>query len=163
MGVRSIAVLLYMPAMALASFDSLVSTVSAETGVPAPIIRAVCTHESQSFHKGRRQPWPWTLNVAGQGYWFRDRESATLYAELELVTGTSSIDIGLCQINWRWHGHHFSSIAELMDPAVNVRYAAQHLKSLKGDNTWQEAIGAYHSPSNRSRAEAYATAVLSAL
>jgi hypothetical protein len=158
-------VLLSMPLSAVASFNDLLDSVSQETGVPTEIIKAVCTHESQSFHNGKRQPWPWTLNVGGKGLWFKTKRSAVAYAELELMDGTEPVklDIGMCQINWYWHGEEFASISVLMDPIENIKYAAKHLKDLKKGKSWEYAIGAYHSPSNQVRAKAYASAVLSSL
>lgn len=146
-----------------ASFDHFLEIVSAETGVPSNIIEAVCTHESQSYHNGKRQPWPWTLNVNGRGLWFKSKHSAVTYVKLELMDGISpvKIDVGMCQINWHWHGKKFASVDELMDPKTNIRYAANYLKSLKKGRTWKYAIGAYHSPSNQARAQKYASAVLS--
>ena len=149
----------------LASLDSLLDSVSIDTGVPKEIINAVCTHESQSFHEGKRQPWPWTLNIKGKGVWFKNKISAVTFAELELMSGTKpiNIDVGMCQINWHWHRDRFNSISELMEPRVNIRYAANHLKKLKKGNSWKFAIGAYHSPSNKNRAKKYASQVLSSL
>ncbi|MCS6271885.1 lytic transglycosylase domain-containing protein [Shewanella baltica] len=134
--------------------------VSKETSVPEEVLLAVCTHESQSFYNGKRQPWPWTINVAGDGFWFKNKESAVTYADLELDIGeTKSIDIGLCQINWYWHGSNFESVSELMDPITNVRYAAKYLSYLKGGKSWEYAVGAYHSPSNAERARLYSESV----
>lgn len=141
-------------------FDKVVRKVSSETGVPAEVITKVCVHESQSFHKGKRQAWPWTLNIAGRGIWYKDRLSATVAAEMELSKGKRNIDVGMCQINWRWHGSHFRSVGELLDPLQNMTYAAKYLMKIKRGRTWEETIGAYHSPSNLARAKKYAKAVL---
>ena len=154
---------LSLPAMA--SFNELLASVSDETGVPAEIIEAVCTHESQSFHNGKRQPWPWTLNVGGRGLWFKTQHSAVIYAALELMDGTEPVklDVGMCQINWYWHGEGFASIGALMDPRANITYAANHLKEVKKGQSWEYAVGAYHSPSNQAKAKEYTSAVLSSL
>lgn len=154
---------LSLPSMA--SFNDLLDLVSDETGVPTEIIKAVCTHESQSYYNGKRQPWPWTLNIGGKGLWFKTKYSAVAYAELELMDGTEPVklDVGMCQINWYWHGQGFASVGALMDPRANIQYAANHLKNLKKGKSWEYAIGAYHSPSNQVRAKKYASAVLSSL
>lgn len=143
-------------------WERLLETIAHESQVPAAVLGAVCTYESQTVHQGQRQPWPWTLNVRGRGFWFKNRESAVAYADIERQTHRN-FDVGLCQINWRWHGHHFSSINELIDPERNLRYAALYLSKLrKQKNSWISAIGAYHSPSNSERARAYVERVLSA-
>lgn len=154
---------LCLPLPAKASLDHLLAAVSAETGVPIEIIEAVCTHESQSFYQGKRQPWPWTLNIGGRGLWFTTQHSAVAYAKLELIAGTEpvKIDVGMCQINWYWHGQQFASISALMDPRENIKYAAKQLKHFKQGQSWEYAIGAYHAPSNQARAKEYASAVLS--
>lgn len=160
-----ISFLLLISSDAAAGVDRLLGAISAETGVPKWVINSVCTHESQTFHNGKRQPWPWTLNVAGKGYWFNTKQAAINYAELEfsLSSPNASIDVGMCQVNWYWHGQNFDSVSELIDPVNNVRYAANFLKQLKKDNSsWEQAIGAYHSPVDKKRAANYAKAVLSA-
>jgi len=143
-----------------ASFDKLVKSVSSRFDTPDWVIRKVCTHESQSYFKGKRQPWPWTLNVAGKSYWFKDKGSAISFAELELMSGKTNFDVGICQINWRWHGHNFSSVRELFNPIKNIEYAIKYLKKIKGDRSWKYAIGAYHSPNNQERAAQYVSSVL---
>lgn len=140
--------------------DELALSVAAKTDVPAELVKNVCIHESQSFYKGGRQAWPWTLNVGGKGYWFRNRHSAVRYANIMLVRGVRNIDVGICQINWRWHGYKFKSVDELIDPERNMLYAANTLKQLKGEKSWQYAVGAYHAPGNKKRSDEYAKKVL---
>ncbi|MCT8873809.1 transglycosylase SLT domain-containing protein [Shewanella xiamenensis] len=142
-------------------FSSLVEQASQDTGVPSNIISKVCTHESKTFHNGKTQPWPWTLNVSGKGYWFKSKMTAVVYAKLELMSGNSMIDVGICQINWYWHGGNFDSIEELMNPKNNIYYAATYLKKIKGGQSWEYAVGAYHSLKNKELAKAYAEKVLS--
>ena len=121
---------------AFASFDRLLDAVSGESGVPKHTLKAVCTHESESYYKGKRQPWPWTLNVGGKGIWFKSRSAAVAYAELELLGGTNPVklDVGMCQINWFWHREKFNSINSLINPAANIRYAAKYRKNIKRGN-----------------------------
>lgn len=57
-----------------------------------------------------------------------------------------SVDIGLMQINWKFHGHHFDSMAALFDPATNIDYAARHLKALLDEHgDLEQAVAHYHS------------------
>jgi hypothetical protein len=59
---------------------------------------------------------------------------------------TRSVDIGLMQINWKFHGRHFESVAQLFEPEVNVKYAAQYLqKLLREHQTIEQAVAFYHS------------------
>lgn len=57
-----------------------------------------------------------------------------------------SVDIGLMQINWKFHGRHFDSMQALFDPATNLDYAARYLKSLlKEHGDVEKAVAHYHS------------------
>lgn len=57
-----------------------------------------------------------------------------------------SVDIGLMQINWKFHGEHFDSMQALFDPATNLDYAARFLKSLlKEHGDLEQAVAHYHS------------------
>lgn len=57
-----------------------------------------------------------------------------------------SVDIGLMQINWKFHGEHFESMEELFDPATNMDYAARFLrKLLKEHGDTETAVAHYHS------------------
>ncbi|MGY6126717.1 lytic transglycosylase (plasmid) [Paraburkholderia strydomiana] len=44
--------------------------------------------------------WPWTLNVAGQGYFFKSREDAYRVVQSLIARGRSDFDVGIMQINW---------------------------------------------------------------
>jgi len=57
-----------------------------------------------------------------------------------------SVDIGLMQINWKFHGRHFESMQQLFDPATNLDYAARYLKRLlKEHGDLEQAVAHYHS------------------
>lgn len=57
-----------------------------------------------------------------------------------------NVDIGLMQINWKWHGDRVPSLERLFDVDYNIAYAAFHLKELMAKYPVDEAIGRYHSP-----------------
>jgi soluble lytic murein transglycosylase-like protein len=49
------------------------------------------------------------------------------------------------QINLRFHGADFRSLNEMFDPARNVEYAANFLKSLKAqEGSWTLAVARYN-------------------
>ena len=57
-----------------------------------------------------------------------------------------NLDIGCFQINLRWHGHAFASVAQMFDPLANARYAAEFLTDLHREfGDWDAAVAAYHS------------------
>ncbi len=124
-------------------------------GVPLDVLRAISRVETGRTHEGRLQPWPWTINVEGQGYWFTSELEAKTYVFRIFKAGKRSFDIGCFQINYRWHGKAFRSIDAMFDPQENATYAARFLKDLYAElGSWPAAAGAYHSRTP-SLAEAY--------
>jgi hypothetical protein len=126
--------------------DAAAHRAATETGVPVDLLLAIGRAESGRTVAGRFAPWPWTVNVAGNGRYFADRDAATRHAEAALQGGTTNVDIGCFQINHRWHGRAFASLEDMFDPDANARYAADFLLRLHRDaGTWASAAGAYHS------------------
>jgi hypothetical protein len=117
---------------------------SAETGVPLAVLVAITQTETGRGDAAR--PWPWTVNLAGEGHYFETPDAADSFARQAFAAGKRSFDIGCFQINYRWHGDAFASITAMFDPATNARYAARLLKSLYTETgDWSRAAGAYHS------------------
>lgn len=144
-----------------ADMSALMSHAAKKHNVPEHVLKAVCTWESQTYSAGKRQPWPWTLNVAGDPAYFRSYYGAAIALNKAILSGIENIDIGMCQINWYWHKSRFKKASELLIPKVNVEYASAYLRELKTkDRTWQETIGRYHSPGCASCAQAYSQRVL---
>lgn len=115
-------------------------------GVPLDVLRAITRVETGRSRDGRLQPWPWAINVEGQGYWFASEVEAKAYVFDIFKAGRRSFDIGCFQINYRWHGKAFRSIDAMFDPHENARYAARFLKDLHAElGSWPAAAGAYHS------------------
>ncbi len=58
------------------------------------------------------------------------------------------------QINFRYHGAKFGSVAAMFDPARNVDYAAQFLRDLKTrEGTWTLAVARYNAGPNNNPAQ----------
>ena len=96
---------------------------AAKTGVPYDVLIAIATVET-----GRNnQPWPWTVNFAGEGHWYDSATDAALSVQQALSTGATNIDIGCFQLNYRWHAKAFTSVEDMLDPARNAIYAAEFL------------------------------------
>lgn len=126
--------------------DEAAGIVSAESGVPLDVLRAISLTETGRKKGGRFQPWPWTVNMEGVGKWFDDYASAQSYVDRHFDRGARSFDVGCFQINYRWHGHAFASVEEMFDPLANARYAARFLGELHDEfGDWSRAAGAYHS------------------
>ena len=112
------------------------------------------------------QPWPWSVNQAGQGHWFKTPEEAVDFVEDQLDLGLRNFDVGCFQLNHRWHSKGFHSTIDMFDPVSNATYAAQFLNDLfaeKGD--WSLAAAAYHSrtPDFAERYQAKFDAILASL
>jgi len=138
-------------------------------GVPADVLYALARTESGRTQKGEHKPWPWTLNIAGQGRYFNSRSEAcsALRAALE---DTRLIDVGVAQLNIRWNpelfgaGKRFSDPCAGLDPQHNLDAAAAILRSHFDDTGhWLTAVGRYHRPAGGEAAHYYARAVASRL
>lgn len=119
----------------------------AERGeAPVEILRALTRTETGRRMEGALRPWPWTVNMEGEGFWFDSRAEALDFVTRRHAEGARSFDIGCFQINFRWHGEAFASLNEMFDPIINARYAARFLAELKAEGgDWRAAIGRYHS------------------
>lgn len=129
-------------------------------GVPVGILFAMSQAESGREEAGAFGPWPWTLNVAGTAQRFADREELFEGLMAALGTGEMMIDVGPMQINWYWQFSVMGSPWRITDPAVNIKIAAQILKShYERSGDWWDAVGRYHrpadSPQDRLIAERY--------
>ncbi|SPF81224.1 transglycosylase SLT domain-containing protein [Pseudoprimorskyibacter insulae] len=117
-----------------------------ELNIPTNIMRALTRLETGRRIDGALQPWPWTVNMEGDGHWFDTEDAARSYVFKHFKLGKRSFDVGCFQINYRWHGQAFRSVDEMFDPAANARYAGQFLQSLYEEKgNWEAAVGAYHS------------------
>lgn len=132
--------------------------VAAAHGIPHELFYAVALAES-----GKRiaqhhliRPWPWTLNIAGQGQYYASRRAAVAAAHQALARGERSVDFGLMQVNWVYHGQALGSVERAIDPYHNLEVGAAILAGCyraRGD--WWDAVGCYHAPNNVERATRY--------
>ena len=133
-------------------------TIAAEYGVPPSVLYAIALTESGTRVDAKRsiRPWPWTLNVSGQGRFYATRKAAADALAFLLASGRESVDIGLMQVNRRYHRKRLGTPQLALDPYHNLRVAAAILQDcLRGRQDWWEAIGCYHAPNNPSRAARY--------
>ena len=71
-------------------------------------------------------PYSWTLRLPNKPIY----ATSKMHAKEELfgiLKYTSSVDVGLMQINWRWHKHRVKRPEDLLDPLTNVRIGADIL------------------------------------
>lgn len=126
--------------------DAAAQHAAKKTGVPVDVLRAITRVETGRHIDNTLQPWPWTVNMEGEGKWFPSEYAARKFVFERFKSGARSFDVGCFQINYRWHSKAFSSIDEMFDPKTNAEYAARFLKTLHLElGTWEKAAGAYHS------------------
>ncbi len=126
--------------------DQAAHRAASEFGVPFPVLWSITRTETGRSQGGRLRPWPWTVNMEGDGHWFDTEQEALAFASMHFDRGARSFDIGCFQINFKWHGASFRSLDDMFDPNENARYAAAFLARLyRESGNWSEAAGAYHS------------------
>ena len=132
--------------------------VAIANGIPADIIYAVALAESGRNLGDHRplRPWPWTLNIHGEGVYFNDRQSAWRAAVASIARQRTSVDIGLMQVNWRYHSQRLIDPWRALDPYANLQAAAEILMNCQQRlSDWWASVGCYHAPSNPERARRY--------
>lgn len=132
-------------------------------GIPPHLLHSISYVESAKWDPITKKysPWPWTVNVQGDGKHFKTKQEAIDYVRRAWNKGVRSIDVGCNQINLFFHGHNFRDLEHAFDPQSNINYAANFLKEhYKQTNNWFTSIARYHSAEN-SRGIPYAKKVLS--
>ena len=125
---------------------------AARSGVNSRVLYGIAMNESAR----NGAPWPWTINWNGQGFYFKTRHDAFAAARWLLAKGQRSFDIGLMQVNWKYHGHRFESLWDAFQPAINTRVAADIInENYRSTGTWSMAIRHYHSPGDAARSQRY--------
>jgi hypothetical protein len=117
-------------------------------GLPHGLLGAIGKVESGRYNPalGGVAAWPWTINAAGQGFQFADRDAAIQAVWQLQAQGVRSIDVGCFQINLVHHPRAFATLAQGFDPQANADYAARFLSELQArTGSWEGAVGAYHS------------------
>ena len=128
--------------------------VAQEQRVPPKLFFAIALNESQSLNNnvGRALPWPWTINHRGEPHYFETREAAYRFARRLVKAGDTQFDVGLGQVNWKWHKQRFTGLWEAFDPYLNLTAAAKHLREQYERPecaSWDLATGCYHRPAQR--------------
>lgn len=142
------AMLIGRPSLGTASRDAAglcteaAARASTATGVPIDVLLAISVVET-----GRdSRPWPWTVNLGGEGHWLASAAAAEALVSKALDQGETNIDLGCFQLNYRWHASAFASVAEMIDPEKNALYAARYLaRQHVRTGDWATAAAAYHS------------------
>ncbi|MBB4064135.1 transglycosylase SLT domain-containing protein [Gellertiella hungarica] len=127
-----------------------IQAAAAKYGVPEGILYSVGLTETG--RKGSLHPY--ALNVEGKVLYPRTEQEALVAFRKASQSGAKLIDLGCMQINHHYHGEHFASAGEMLEPRLNVEYAAKFLKNLHDRHeTWTMAVARYHAGPNNDPAQ----------
>lgn len=134
--------------------------VGKEMNVDPVLLYSVALTESALSNGGKQiAPNPYTLRTFTTPYYFKEKEQA-LDKLNQLARTHKSIDVGLMQINIKYHADKFNSFDELLDIEQNVRIGAEILKEVMASTSNKIiGIGRYHSYTPE-RADYYGRKVL---
>lgn len=109
-----------------------------EYNIPSGLLTAIAKIES-NLEK-------YAVNLNGRSILFKDKDEALKAIRQSIDAGITNIDIGIAQVNYRWHQQNFSNLEDMLLPRSNIQYAAKLLATLKREyGDWHTAIRRYHS------------------
>jgi hypothetical protein len=127
------------------------------------ILYAVALTESRkNGEQNRVIPWPWAINNAGNVFIPGSQQEAEALLNQMLQQGKRNIDIGIMQVNLRWHGHRVTKPEQLLDPSTNLEIGARVLSDAiqSAPNNLALGIGRYYSWKNEPAAIQYGQKVI---
>lgn len=133
------------------------------TDVDPSLLYAIAMAESQKYFTGGFiRPWPWSVNVDGEGHYFDSRQEAEAFVDDLILSGEKSIDIGPLQINTYWHGHRVHNPKDLFTLSTAIDVASNILTEAMASSPRDQAlgIGRYHTWSDENRAREYGAKVI---
>ena len=117
---------------------SIIEKAEIQNKIPKGLLAAIAKVES-----GNKE---YAINVGGSSIYASSLAKALSFTKSKINSGVTNIDLGVMQLNYRWHGNQFASLEEMLTPEKNINYAARLLKSLYDQHgNWQNAIRHYHS------------------
>lgn len=140
---------------------SVFEKVALESGIDALLLYSVAITESAaSAGRNLAAPHKYALRSDDLVAYPKNKDEA-LKTLAEWRKKRTSIDVGLMQINLRWHGHRVDNPNELFNPETNLRVASQILIEAMKSSPFDvvTAIGRYHTW-DKIRGEKYANRVL---
>jgi len=123
---------------------------------------AVSLVESQRKVGDFISPYPWALNFKGKSYFFSTKAEAAkaLHAFLKLP-GKAKPDVGIMQVNLRWHPNIVSSPDDLLDPWTGIQAGGAILATaVRSTDDLELAYGRYHTWNNETKAREYGKKII---
>ncbi len=132
--------------------------VAQEHGIPPALFYAIALTESGYGMRasGDLRPWPWTLNIRGQGRYYPSHGAAADALATTVYSGETAVDVGVMQMHWHYHHAALGGIRRALDPYHNLRVGAGILVQCYEQRAdWWSAAGCYHAPNNATLARRY--------
>lgn len=115
-----------------------IAYVEKQNNIPSGLLLSIASVES-----GLK---PFAMNVNGKAIFPKSYNEAVRVAKEALAVGATNIDLGVMQVNYRWHNEQFSSLEAMLHPKTNIKYAGALLAGLyKQHGSWHKAVRFYHS------------------
>ena len=132
-------------------------------GIDPYILYAVALTESRkNGEQNRVIPWPWAINNAGNAFIPDSQQEAEALLNQMLEQGKRNIDVGIMQVNLRWHGYRVAKPEQLLIPSTNLEIGAsvlsEAIQSVPGNLA--HGIGRYYSWKNEPAAIQYGQKVI---
>ena len=116
----------------------LIAITEEQYGIPSGLLEAIAFVESGINNHA--------INVDGKPVIATNNNEALKVIADAQENGIRNIDVGVMQLNYRFHSNAFANIQEMLNPKRNIEYAAEFLIRLKKQHgTWYAAICNYHS------------------
>jgi soluble lytic murein transglycosylase-like protein len=149
----AIMLLVSPPAFPGALKNSIWDNAAAYAGINVSTLYGIAVQESgMRWRDGSFRPWPWTLNVnkdkngvkAGARR-YADRRTAERALTRLIRLGINNVDVGLMQVNLRWHGDKVHNGLSLLDPLTNIKVAATIIRDVNDSADLSRTVARYHS------------------
>lgn len=143
--------------------NTLWGQVAEKHGIDPYILYAVALTESRK-NDGQNHviPSPWAINNAGNAFISGSQQEAEALLYQLMDQGKRNIDIGIMQVNLRWHGHRVAKPEQLLVPSTNLEIGAsvlsEAIQSVPGNLA--HGIGRYYSWKNELAAIQYGQKVI---
>lgn len=119
-------------------------------GMPAGLLVAISIVETGA----RGRPAAFAVNIDGRSYMASSERAALAIARPEGHGFIENAAVGCMQLLVASHLRHFNPAERILDPASNVRRAAQYLAQAKARyGNWTSAVGRYHGGNIRQNRE----------
>jgi hypothetical protein len=143
--------------------NTLWGQVAGRHGIDPYILYAVALTESRKNDgQNRVIPSPWAINNDGNAFISGSQQEAEALLYQLMDQGKRNIDIGIMQVNLRWHGHRVAKPEQLLIPSTNLEIGAsvlsEAIQSMPGNLA--HGIGRYYSWKNEPAAIQYGQKVI---